>query len=354
MKPAALSIRRTGALLFALAVSLHACNSTGPALTSGQLPDGAQHDPNTPAGPDDTLPGDSTPAPPTDSLAPPPDSLTPPPDTTAGGDPSYVPVHQGIPFGPFALPSRLYGPEFSGAYRPAWTDSVLVDLEAARRASTRVVLNLTGADLNDATGFSLTKWKQRVDRFRGLDLTSYIDDGTIVGHFLIDEPNDASNWKGHRISPAEVDEMAKYSKEIWPTMATLVRGWPAYLKGYQYQYLDAAWAQYHFRFGPIDKFIAENVRDAQSSGLALVAGMNVLNGGSSSSGIPGRRSGKYGMSASELRSWGNALLSEPYICAMFIWKYDPKYFDRSDIKAALSDLNQKAESHSRQACRRGS
>jgi hypothetical protein len=350
MERAVLSVRRTGPLLCVLSVLLSACDSTAPALSTGRPPD------SIPAVPQDTLPVDSTSGPPTDSLVP-------PPDTAGPVDPPVAVVHVGIPFGPFALPRSRYGPEFTGAYRPPWADSagvvtqlLLADLEAARRTNTQVLLNFTGPEhhFTDDAGFSLAQWKQRVDRFRGLDLTSYIADGTILGHFLMDEPSDPSNWNGTQVSPAEVDEMARYSKEIWPTMATMVRGWPAYLNGYHFEYLDAAWAQYHVRFGSIDEFIANNVRDAKASGLALVAGMNVLNGGSTSSGIPGTKAGKYAMSASELRSWGGALLSEPYMCALFIWRYDSRYFERPDIQAALSDLNHQAQSRPTQPCRRES
>jgi hypothetical protein len=343
------AIARSGPFPILLTLLLSACDSTGPALSNARLPDSVNVDSIVPpAVPQDSLPGDSTSPPGTDSLVPPPDSVGP-------IDPPVVVTHVGIPFGPFALPSRLYGPKFSGAYIPPRGQPLLAELEAARRASTRVLLNFTGAGqyFSDDAGFNLARWKQRVDRFRGIDLTSYIADGTILGHFLMDEPNDASNWNGDRVSPAEVDEMAKYSKEIWPTMSTIIRGWPAYLKGYEFKYLDAAWAQYHVRFGSVDDFIATNVSDAKASGLALVAGLNVLNGGSSSSGIPGTRVGKYGMSASELRSWGGALLSEPYMCALIIWKYNEEYFSRPDIEAALSDLNDRAASHSKQACRRG-
>lgn len=356
MERCALHPRRSGPLLFLFVILLTACGSEGASLSNTGLPDSTETDSTIPpsAGgdstlppgvPPDTLPIDSAPPPVGDTLSPPADSTPPEPPVTVN--------HLGIPFGPFALPSAKYGPDFIGAYRPPW-DSLLADLEVARRTNTRVVLNFTGPEHHfaDGNGFNMTKWKQLVDRFRPLDLTSYIADGTIVGHFLMDEPNDASNWNGKRVSPAEVEEMARYSKEIWPAMATLIRGWPAYLKGYEFKYLDAAWAQYHERFGSIDEFIANNVRDAREAGLALVAGMNVLNGGSSSSGITGRRAGKYAMSASELRSWGNALLSEPYICALLIWKYDPGYFSRPDISAALSELNRKAESHPEQPCRR--
>ena len=182
------------------------------------------------------------------------------------------------------------------------------------------MLTFTGADnaYKDSSGFSLTKWKQRVDRFRGLNLTPYVADGTIVGHFLMDEPSDPSNWYGNRVSLPDIDEMARYSKEIWPTMPTIIRGWPDYLKGYQYKYLYAAWAQYHQRFGSIDTFISDNVREAQADGLALVAGMNVLNGGTAAGGIPGRTRGKYGMSASEIKTWGTAPypspISVPWLC----------------------------------------
>jgi hypothetical protein len=344
---ALLDVSRTGPLLgcLTLVLLLSACDSTAPALSTGR--------PTT-----DSLlsPGDSTSGTGTDTLVSPGDTLVPPVDSTPAVEPPTGDHHAGIPFGPFALPAGMYGAEFSGAYRPPWNQPLLEDLEAARKANTRVMLNFTGPEwrFRDSEGFSLAKWKQLVDRFRGLDLTSYIADGTIIGHFIMDEPSDPSNWNGKRVTPAEVDEMARYSKEIWPTMATIVRGWPAYLAGYQFQYLDAAWAQYHSRFGPIDEFIANNVRDAQASGLGLVAGLNILNGGTSSSGIPGTKPGKYAMSATELRTWGNALLSEPYLCAFIIWRYEPGYFSRPDIHAVMLDLNHQAVAHSTQSCRRTS
>jgi hypothetical protein len=260
----------------------------------------------------------------------------------------------GIPFGPFYVPSDKYGPEFTGTYRPRLSSlTLLTDLEAARRANLQVILNFTGnaAALRDENGFSFAKWKQRVDEFRGIDFTSYITDGTVVGHFIMDEPSDAHDWSGKPVSHSQIDEMARYSKEIWPSMATIIRGWPDYLKGYQFSYLDAAWAQYHVRFGSIRDFIDSNIRDAQAAGLALVGGLNVLNGGSGESGIPGRKEGKYAMSASEIRSWGGDFLSEPYICAFLMWEYDSQYFSRPDIQAAVAELKQQAESHPKKPCR---
>ena len=116
-----------------------------------------------------------------------------------------------------------------------------------------MLINFTGKETNirDANGFNMSIWKARVDRYRSLNLQKYIDEGTIIGHFLMDEPSDRSNWNGHQVSPAEIDEMARYSKEVWPTMPAIIRAWPDYLKagGYQYKYLDAVRIHYLARLG---------------------------------------------------------------------------------------------------------
>ena len=93
----------------------------------------------------------------------------------------------------------------------------------------RVVVNLAGGQrtFRDADGhFSFALWKQRVDRFRGIDFSSYVDDGTVIAHYLVDEPNDPANWSGVPISGATLDQMAQYSKQLWPKMATVVRAYP--------------------------------------------------------------------------------------------------------------------------------
>jgi hypothetical protein len=312
--------------------------------------------PASPGGPQDSV------VPPPDSTVPPPDSsgaggpVVPPPDSSGAGGPVVPPTHVGIPLGPYHLPPESYaGAGFSGALLAARPDSsLLIVLEAARRASARILIGLTGSEsrlLGEDGHFSLNVWKRRVDRFRGIDFSSYIADGTIIGHYIMDEPHDPTNWGGRTVSHADVDEMARYSKELWPSMATIIRGKPDYLKGYQYKYLDAAWMQYTVQFGPIESFISSNVQDAKASGLALVAGLNVINGGSPTSGIPGRREGKFGMSASELKAWGGALLAEPYTCAFIVWEYDSAYFSRPAIKAAFEELEQQARTYPKKSCR---
>jgi hypothetical protein len=249
----------------------------------------------------------------------------------------------GIPMGIFALPTSEFGGRYNGAMRNIWPSYLLHELSAIKARGGKVVLMLAGNEryYKDGAGhFSLTKWKQRIDRFRGVNFKSYISDGTIIGHYMIDEPNDPANWNGRPVSPATVEEMARYSKQLWPGMATVVRTEPAYLGG-GHRYLDAAWAQYVARKGNPGDYIRRNVADAQRNGLALITGLNVVKGG------PNRRA----MTASEVQSWGTALLSSSYPCAFISWRYKSSYLNQSGIKHAMDVLRNKAESRATKSCR---
>jgi hypothetical protein len=272
-------------------------------------------------------------------------------------------VHEGIPFGAsilsqgessaLLLPASSVNPDFTALKLDAYAKNLLNMLEAARRANGRVLVSFSGAsqEYTDSNGFNLAKWKQKVDEFREFDLSSYIADGTLIGHYIMDEPSDRRNWNGHLVARADIDEMARYSKEIWPNLPTIIRGWAWYLKGYDYKYLDAAWAAYHERFGSIDQFVSSNVQDAKDAGLSLVVGLNVLAGGGDD-GLPGFKEGKKSMTAAQLKSWGGALLDQPYGCAFFMFRYHPEYFARPDIKEAVTELSQKARRLENRSCQR--
>lgn len=343
-------------LLMLLTVPFQACGDGPPALDS-ESPTAVD---STPAPPDSAPPPppDTTTPPPPDSAAPPPPDTTTPPPTVRCPFPdgaSGTPQHVGIAFGPTHVPSAKLGGPFTGTQITATDAScLLADLEKARRASARVFISFTGnAQWNrDENGFSLEKWQRRVDRFSHLDLAPYIADGTILGHLLMDEPNDPHEWNGHTVSPADIEEMAKYSKTVWPTMTTYVRAFPEYMEGGQFPHLDAIWFQYLDRWAPLDEFIAKHFKDAEPLGLKIVTGLNGINGGSKSSGIPGKRQGKNAMSADELRSWGGRLLEQPNLCAFLVWEWDEEYLARPDIKAAMEDLAAKARAYPTNNCGR--
>ncbi len=81
-----------------------------------------------------------------------------------------------------------------------------------------------------------------------------------------------------------------------------------------------------------------------------MVGLNLLGGGGKAQGIMGYSGSRYAMNAWQVRSWGTALLAEPYVCAFIGWKYDERYFARADIKSAIAGLGDKARQHLSRAC----
>jgi hypothetical protein len=268
--------------------------------------------------------------------------------STSGDAPDATGSPTGIPFGTFALPLSMYGSIYTGGHlNPERPESLLSRLAVIRGAGARVVIPLAGGPNNfiNADGtFNFDQWKSRVDRFRGIELTPYISDSTVLGHYLIDQPNCSACWGGQAIPPAMVEAMAQYSKSIWPTMTTVARVDPTWLQGYsgEYVYLDAGWAQYVARKGTVESYLAANLAAAQSEGLGLIVGLNLLHGG------PGDSQ----MSAKQVKAWGATLLGSPYACAFISWKYDGAYFSRSDIRSALEFLSSRAKRHASSSCQR--
>lgn len=253
----------------------------------------------------------------------------------------------GIPFGNWAQPTSTFGSVYNGAVRNIHASSLMEELAAIRSRGGRVALKLSNGDtyFKDAAGnFSLSKWKARVSLAKNLNLATYINDGTIIGHYLVDEPHDPHNWNGKPISPATLEEMAKFSKELWPNMPTLVRTYPDYLDNWSgsYRYLDAAWAQYAaHRWPNVEKFLDDNVARARSKGLALIVGLNTIKGS------PTKRE----MSASQIKAYGSALLNSSYPCAFLMWQYKSGYNSSGSIRDAMSYLRNKAENRSTKSCR---
>ncbi len=265
----------------------------------------------------------------------------------------------GIVHGSFNMPNSYLNAVHTGWMQggPLSPENIISQLSSARAKGGRVVIKLCkGRDQyvkNSDGTFSLTKWKALVDRYKNLKLAPYISDGTIIGHYLIDEPHRASRWGGKIIAQATLEAMAKHSKQLWPTMTTIVRVAPSWLasSSVNYPYLDAGWSQYTSGKGDAGKWVASEAAAAKRKGLGLVVGLNVLDGGNGSSKIRGSSSGKWAMSASELRNYGGAMLAQSHACAFFNWTHDVTYYGRSDIKSAMADLSAKARAHAKTSCR---
>jgi hypothetical protein len=291
----------------------------------------------------------------TDSVGPDSSSLIPADDPSSTTDAELTPVAEpefatsyagGMPFGTFAQPNSAFGSRYDGAMRIIGPSPLLSDLAAIRARGGKVIVNFAGGRsryLDAAGNFSLTKWKASVNRFRNINFASYIKDGTIVAHYLIDEPHNRAKWNGKTVSQSTLDAMAQYSKQLWPGMATVVRAYPDYLADWSgsYRYLDAGWAQYVSRFGDVNSFVSKNVSLANRKGLALVVGLNVLYGGPHGS----------KMSASQVKSWGAALLSSSYPCAFISYQYNSNYLNTSSIRDAMGYLHNKAKGKALKSCR---
>jgi hypothetical protein len=250
----------------------------------------------------------------------------------------------GIPIGMAAQPVSAFGGRFNGAKITVGPAAIMSEVSAIRTRGGKVVVMLAGHPryyLDGRGHFDLAKWKSRVARFKGINFSSYVNDGTIIAHDLLDEPNDARIWNGERVSPSTLEAMAQYSKDLWPSLPTIVRVEPSYLSG-NHRYLDAAWAQYLSRRGNVNDYFKRNVADAQQRGLGLVVGLNVMKGGTPN----GTR-----MTASEVESWGSALLSSSYPCAFIMYEHNSDYLRSSGVGNAMDALRRKAENRSARGCR---
>jgi hypothetical protein len=252
----------------------------------------------------------------------------------------------GIPFGTYALPTEQYGAVYNGGMKNIWPEYLLDELAEIKSRGGKVILMFAGQEdhYKDAQGhFDLGKWKARIDRYRGINFTSYITDGTIQAHYLIDEPYDPFNWNNEPVPGATLEAMAQYSKSIWPTMLTVVRAQPNEIAwNGTYRFLDAAWAQYTSSKGDVNQYIRDNVARAQAMGLGLVVGLNVMKGGAN----------KSRLTAAQIDSWGSALMNNTYACAYLNWEWDP-YLQQTDIKAALARLSAKAAERPSRPCSNG-
>jgi hypothetical protein len=352
---------RAGALALVV-TAIGACGGTDrtspgseSATGGGGPPDSSTASPGDSVAPGDStvfIPGDSVPVLPDDSTQAPGDSIVPD---------SVVPIPPGIVFASFDLDNHLLGTPYNGSFRLPAPRNIVGLLNGARARGGRVMVKLSNYDsltMNANHTFNLAKWKVEVARFKDIDFRPYLEDGTLIGHYLLDEPYDPSNWGGKTIPQAIVEEMAQYSKQFWPDMTTFVRAPPDYLAkgGSKYKYLDAGWAMYEYAGTrpDVEKWLKPQVAAAKKAGIGLVVGLNVLNGGTKASGIKGnhKRFTKWSMSATQLKAWGSVLMKEPYACAFFNWKYDPSYNARPDIQSAMAELLDQAKAHPETSCRR--
>ncbi|MGH7525300.1 MAG: hypothetical protein ACREMX_01195, partial [Gemmatimonadales bacterium] len=308
------------------------------------------------------------------TLAPPiPAPLPPPP-------PPAPPPGKGLAFGPFHLPSDSMGRPGVSYNAAVYTVSPAFlrrHLDMARSRGGRLLLAVPRSRSKDgagrisgrAVGEELSRWKSAVD------LNPYIQDGTVAGIYVTDEPNCASCWGGTTANQTQVDSMAMFSKRLWPRAVTYARVAPSWFKTTP-KYLDAAWAQYDgpYRDGPPEQYRDQNLAAAAARGMKVVIWINTLDGGCGKTsacmpGVPGvdiwgtfpnaASVRRWQMSAAEVLHYGKIFLGHGKpttpTCLALHWQWSPVFkstsgrtsaqmaaiqaFDRRpDVKAAMAEL----------------
>src|SRR5262249_25430473 len=148
---------------------------------------------------------------------------------------------------------KLGNGTYTGSLHPLWPSGAYQVLDSARARSARIVISLAGSrtGYTNADGtFNLSKWKSQVARFKNYDLDRYVASGTVIGHYLGDEPTCTSCWGGKEVPASTLEQMARYSKSLWPAMPTGIRAYPSLLPLQGYPDVDFAWAQWG---GPLHK-----------------------------------------------------------------------------------------------------
>jgi len=171
--------------------------------------------------------------------------------------PPVIPSGSSKLFGPFDIPpTQAGGWPFSVtryAYQPQ-------ELDAACRNGLKVLIALTGGHnrYTDENGcFSLDMWKAALDANDLNGVQPYVDNGTIVGLYAIDEPHDWGNDCGPTYS--DLNAVCEYAHARLPGIACGVNTSPEWLEQglgeTDFGAFDYLFTQYNWRQGDIHEWI---------------------------------------------------------------------------------------------------
>ena len=282
--------------------------------------------------------------------------------------PVEPPAELGIPCGWFYDWPRYYSQWLTEF--PNWSGGTVVSpptisrLNDFRSNGLSVVHSLSGFHnqlLTDGQ-FDIDKWKALVDMSYGLGIESYIEDGTIQAHYVIDEPTWPGSW-GDTVTSDVLDELCAYSKAYWPTLPCVIRDEPLHLidhaagrdtpwpGGYNWEFLDAAWGQYAARKGSVANYRATQAAAANTLDIGLVFGLNWRDGGDGSSAIthPGTPANWWVCTPAEVTTYSQGLIFNELLnpSGFYMWSFcnDPvepdyiiDYMNSTEMRAAFDQL----------------
>lgn len=232
---------------------------------------------------------------------------------------------------------------------PTYTVNTLLPLVEA--SGMKVTLRLTAWNDHLATNgnFDIGKWKEDLAVWKDSGVQTYIDNGTLIGHMMLD---DILTFPGADPAAADIDEMARYSQELLPGLMTFVRNrattMPVPTNG-AYTYLDAVVNQYEVLHGDVETYAVAEAAAAEQLNVGIINGLNIADGGDGSSGKAGWRTGFFAMSATEIQHYSAVLLNVPNVIMFLLWEYDSQerwsdgtlgshYFDQPEFEEAISGI----------------
>jgi hypothetical protein len=284
-------------------------------------------------------------------------------DSVAAADPSLTPE--------FATATYTYGTRFGAfdcthvtglsAYNlcnqaaGSWSAYYVGKLQAL---GAKAILNQGGyAKFKDSRGrYSPTKyyyWVQSLKPYAA-SWKPYVLNGTLVGVQVIDDRL-ASNWGGVSITNAQIDQMARWWKQLVPGITAFVSGgYASNLLGYTWYYLDGSINQYNARYmGSVTTWRDNAVAAARTARTSLILSLNVLGGGKLVSGCyHGYSSTTCSMSPTELKTYGAAIAAASGICGLGTWKFNSTYQARYGVSDALRYVARLAAARSAASCKR--
>jgi len=315
---------------------------------------------------DSTLVADSTAL--TDSLAI--DELAP--TDLAEIEASEAAVRRtGVPFGPYGLWANYTAfksgaTHFTSSFTATNASGLVRQLRTAQAKNHRLFVILTSGHSNTYMTrgkFDLGKWKRRVDTFNRADIKAAVRaavaNGSLMTTGLLDDADVPSRWGGVITKPL-LDEMARYIKRVFPTLpvsANVQYDWRSHER---FRVVDAVYSQYRWwrTSGNIKAYRDRALQAARRDGVALVFGLNILDGGVPNRGrgsracVAGR--GTYGpncrMTAAQVAEWGKTLGQAG--CALLMWRYDAAFVSKAANVRAFRDVASTLSKTQGKSCRR--
>jgi hypothetical protein len=260
----------------------------------------------------------------------------------------------GVSFGSYECTGSTLGP-FNLCIRAAgyWSAK---DMAALQATGSKLMLNQGGyGKFQTAAGtydpVKYYNWVQTLKPYVA-SWQPYLADGTLVGVQVIDDIG-TMNWGGVAITKAQIEEMAKWWKQLAPGITTFVREKATGLTGFTWVYLDASITQYNARYmGDVTKWRDSNVVAARNARVGLMLSMNSLNGGKVVAGCYHGGSPTYcSMSPTELRTYGAVQAAAPEGCGLMSWKSDPEYHLQPGVAEALTYLAGLAKTRPAVSCK---